>query len=156
VNVYLVHHGEAVGPDIDPARPLSDRGRQACERLARAAAARETKPAVVWHSGKLRAKQSAEIFWRECNALAAFSATRDLQPDDQALWMRDRLRHESADIMLIGHFPHLPRLHALLLGVVDLAISFPLHGIVALSTRDDGESWMEEWRMESERQERRG
>ena len=87
MHLYLVHHGDAVGPEIDPRRPLSERGREAIERLAVAAAARGARPAVVWHSGKLRARQTAEIFWRACNALAEFSAMRDLQPEDPAEWM---------------------------------------------------------------------
>src|SRR5579871_2777664 len=115
MHLFLVHHGDAVGPDVDPQRPLSARGRQAVERLAAAAAAHGAKPAVVWHSGKLRAKQTAEAFWRACNPFAEFSATRDLQPGDPPEWMRDRLRGESRDILIAGHYPHLPRLLNLLL-----------------------------------------
>ena len=80
MNLYLVHHGEAVGPEVDPRRPLSAAGREAVVKLAAAAAARGARPEIVWHSGKLRARQTAEEFWRACNALATFSATRDLQP----------------------------------------------------------------------------
>ena len=117
------------------------------EFIAAKAAARGARPAVVWHSGKLRAKQTAEAFWRACNALADFSATKDLQPDDSPVWMRDRLRAEPRDIMIAGHFPHLPRLHALLLGRPDFEHDFPLHGIVALVTDDEGQRWAEEWRI---------
>src|SRR5262245_44245105 len=131
MRLFLVHHGEAVGPDVDPRRPLSPTGLAAVERLAAAAARRGVKPAIVWHSGKLRAKQTAEAFWRACYALAEFSATRDLQPDDPPAWMRDRLRAEPRDVLIAGHFPHLPRLLALLLGRDD-APAFPQHGIVAL------------------------
>ena len=113
------------------------------ERLASKAAEAGVHPSVVWHSGKLRAKQTAEIFWRVCNALAEFSATRDLQPDDPPSWMRDRLRYEPRDLLLAGHFPHLPGLLRLL--DADAAV-FPLHGIVALETTDEGESWKELWR----------
>jgi phosphohistidine phosphatase len=144
--LYLVHHGDAVGPDVDPRRPLSPRGHAEVERVAAAAASRGARPAVVWHSGKLRAKQTAELFWRACNPLAEFSATRDLQPDDRPQWIQDRLRAESRDIMIAGHFPYLPRLLALLTkGVED----FPPHGAVALATDDDGEAWAEVWRIEN-------
>src|SRR5437879_7080911 len=115
VRLFLVHHGDAVGPEVDPRRPLSLEGREAVERLAAEAAALGARPEVVWHSGKLRAKQTAEAFWRACNALAEFSATRDLQPDDPAQWIRDRLRGETRDILIAGHFTHLPRLLALLI-----------------------------------------
>ena len=145
MRLFLVHHGDAVGPDVDPRRPLSASGREAAERVAASAAARGAKPAVVWHSGKLRAKQTAEIFWRACNALAEFAATRDLQPDDSPGFMRDRLRSEPRDVMVVGHFPHLPRLLAALLGPESAA--FPPHGVVALETEDEGGSWKESWRV---------
>jgi phosphohistidine phosphatase len=147
LRVFLVHHGEAVGPDVDARRPLSEGGRRAVETLAAEAAARGAKPAVVWHSGKLRARQTAEAFWRACNALASFSATRDLQPDDPPQWMRDRLRAEHRDVLIAGHYPHLPRLLAALVGVDESSVAFPPHGVVALETRDDGLTWTEVWRI---------
>jgi phosphohistidine phosphatase len=150
VFIFLVHHGDAVGPDVDPRRPLSAHGRESVVRLAEEAAARGAKPAVVWHSGKLRARQTAEEFWRACNALAELSATRDLQPDDQPSWMRDRLRGEARDVMLVGHYPHLPALLVLLTrGSAATPPSFPQHGIVALETGNEGETWKEVWRIES-------
>jgi phosphohistidine phosphatase len=147
MRLYLVHHGEAVGPEVDARRPLSPFGRSAVERLAADAALKGAKPAVVWHSGKLRAKQTAEAFWRSCNALAEFSAARNLQPDDQPQWMADELRGETRDILIAGHFPHLPRLLALLLKEDDAAVNFPPHGVVALVTEDDGVTWKEMWRL---------
>jgi phosphohistidine phosphatase len=147
VRLFLVHHGDAVGPEVDPQRPLSERGRQAVERLASDAAARGVKPAVIWHSGKLRAKQTAEAFWRACNPFAEFSATRDLQPGDPPEWMHNRVRGESRDIMIAGHYPHLPGLLAALVGSSQR--SFPQHGVVALVSEDEGATWTEEWRLEN-------
>jgi phosphohistidine phosphatase len=143
MRLFLIHHGEAVGPDVDPRRPLSPNGREAAQRVAAEAAARGAKPAVVWHSGKLRARQTAEIFRQACDSGVELSATKDLQPDDPAGWMRDRLRGETRDVAITGHFPHLPRLLALL----DTgAAPFPPHGIVALETDDEGTTWKERWR----------
>jgi phosphohistidine phosphatase len=149
MNLYLIHHGEAVGPEIDPRRPLSDSGAAAVERIAAQAAAQGARPEAVWHSGKLRAKQTAEAFWRACNALAEFSATKDLQPDDPPQWIRDRLRGEARDVAIAGHFPHLPRLLALLVTGGEAGGSFPPHGVVALRSEDDGETWRELWRIGS-------
>ena len=145
--LYLVHHGDAVGPDVDPRRPLSAEGHAEVERLAALAAARGAKPEVVWHSGKLRTKQTAEAFWRACNALAEFAVTRDLQPDDPPQWMRDRLRGETRDVLLAGHFPYLPRLLALLVTGGEAGVDFPLNGVVALETVDAGDTWREVWRL---------
>ena len=147
--LLLVHHGDAVGPEVDARRPLSAEGSAGVERVAAQAAARGAKPDVVWHSGKLRAKQTAEAVWRTCNALAELSATRDLQPDDPPQWIRDRLRGETKDIMLAGHFPHLPRLLALLVTGGEAGVDFPLNGVVALVTQDEGETWRELWRLKS-------
>ena len=149
MHLFLVHHGDAVGPDVDPRRPLSASGRATVDRLAAEAAARGARPAVVWHSGKLRAKQTAEAFWRACNALAEFSATKDLQPDDPPQWIGDRLRGESRDVLLAGHFHHLPRLLSRLVSGGEAGADFPLHGVVALVSDDDGETWRELWRLEA-------
>jgi len=149
VRLYLVHHGDAVGPEVDPQRPLSAVGRASVDFLASKAAARGIQPAVVWHSGKLRSKQTAEAFLRACNPLAEFSATRDLQPGDPPGWIRDRLLGEARDILLVGHFPHLPRLLALLLGKPEASSpEFPEHGMVVLTETADGKTWVEEWRIE--------
>jgi phosphohistidine phosphatase len=126
--------------------------------LAQKAAERGVKPAVIWHSGKLRAKQTAEAFWHRCNPLSTFAAARGLQPTDPPSWIVETLTAKSlapsgkrsetsADIMLIGHFPHMPRLLALLVaGNPEAApADFPMHGIVALEELNG--KWIENWRM---------
>ena len=143
MRLLIVHHGDAVGPEVDPRRPLSPWGREAVERLAAEAARRGAKPLVIWHSGKLRAKETAEAFWRACNPFAEFSATRDLQPDDPPQWIRDRLRGESRDLLIAGHYPHLPGLVRLLVNT-----TLPQNGVVALRSDDEGETFSEEWRLD--------
>ena len=144
--LLLVHHGDAVGPDVDPTRPLSLVGRAATDRLASTVAARGIKPDAIWHSGKLRARQTAEFFWRACNPLASFTAERGLLPDDPPQWIRDRLTGEQRSILIVGHMPYLPRLLAALTGSNTDTFSFPLHGCVALEVA--GDRWNEIWRLE--------
>jgi len=145
--LYLVHHGDAVGPDVNPMRPLSPRGRVEVDMLAHEAAARGMKPGVIWHSGKMRARQTAEAYWRCCNPLATFSATRGLQPTDPTNWIVDAMAGETRDIMLAGHFPHLPRLLGRLVsGDPDAAPGeFPLNGVIALEEATG--RWVERWRL---------
>jgi phosphohistidine phosphatase len=150
LKLFLVHHGEAVGPEVDTRRPLSIRGEINARTVASEAAVRGAKPAIVWHSGKLRARQTAEAFWRACNALAEFSAAPDLQPSDPPFRLRDRLIGQTGDILIAGHFPHLPRLLTLLLSAAEEPLMhFPEHGIVALESTDQGQTWKELWRVES-------
>ena len=147
MHLYLIHHGVAVGPDEDARRPLSSVGLAGAARVAAKAAALGAKPDVVWHSGKLRAKQTGQEFWRACNALAEFAVSRDLQPDDPPQWMRDRLRGEARSVAIAGHFPYLPRLLSLLVTGGDAGVDFPINGVVALVTDDEGETWRELWRI---------
>lgn len=145
--LYLVHHGDAVGPGVDSMRPLSDRGRADVARLAAAAVRQGAKPDIVWHSTKLRSRQTAELFWQACNPLAAFAATRGLLPDDPPVWMRDRLAGETRSILLVGHMPQLPGLLNALRGEEHRPVSgFPLNGCVALEA--EGDRWKEIWRLE--------
>ncbi len=146
--IVLVHHGDAIGPEVEPTRPLSGPGRAASARLAAAAAARGVRPDVVWHSGKLRARQTAELFWHACNPLAAFSAARGLQPTDPPGRMREQLEEDSRSIVLVGHMPHLVRLLRVLCGELPDSVTtdFPMHGCVALECQ--GETWKELWRLE--------
>jgi phosphohistidine phosphatase len=149
VLVVLVHHGDAVGPDVDPERPLSPMGRTQVETLAAATAARGVEPAVIWHSGKLRARQTAERFWRACNPLADVAAVRGLRPSDPVEWIRSVLLGEQRDVMLVGHVPNLPRLmRALLAGDEEAPIAFPAHGVVAIEMGADGTA-VERWRLEA-------
>lgn len=144
--LYLVHHGDAVAPEVDPERPLSERGRATAEALAAEAARRGVKPAVIWHSGKLRARQTAEPFRRLCNPLAEFAAVPGLQPTDPPTIIGDRLSGETRDVMLVGHLPHLARLVALLVtGDAEAGADFPAHGLVALEATGTG--WREVWRI---------
>ena len=141
--LFLLHHAEAVEAAVDPQRPLSPAGREHAERLASRARAQGVKPAAIWHSGKLRARQTAEPFWRLCNPLADFSAARGLQPGDPPEWIKETLELDSRDLLVAGHMPHLDRLLELLRGSAG-GQRFPLHGLVALERI--AERWVEVWR----------
>jgi phosphohistidine phosphatase len=145
--VYLVHHAPALGPKEDSRQPLSPVGRAIADDLARAAAARGVRPHTIWHSGKLRARQTAEAFWRTCNPLASFTAVRNVQPGDPPEWIRDQLLAEAAPLLLVGHMPHLARLLRLMLGGPSDATTpeFPPHGMVCLERSDS--NWVERWRL---------
>jgi len=106
------------------------------------------RPEAIWHSGKLRARQTAEAFWRACNPLATFTAERGLQPADPPEWIRDRFFGETREVMAVGHLPNLPRVLRLLVGEDPdtSSLSFPLHGVVALDGNEG--KWKEAWRLE--------
>ena len=147
--IHLVHHGEAVPPNIDAQRPLTDAGRAAVEQLAREAAGRGVAPVEIWHSGKLRARQTGEAFRLACNPIAAFTMVRGLQPADPSEIHADRLTGETREVLLVGHMPHIGRLLRRLLGRVGEDVEFPPHGVVALEPEAGGDPtrWREAWRL---------
>ena len=144
--LFLLHHADAVDAVLDPQRPLTEIGRLHASEIALRARDRGAQPDVVWHSGKLRARQTAEPAWRACNPLADFSAARGLQPDDPPEWIKDAVAGDTRHIMLVGHMPHMARLYRLLVSPADRPADFPLHGLVALDQR--GGKWVEVWREE--------
>jgi phosphohistidine phosphatase len=142
--LLLVHHAEAEAPQVDAMRPLTARGRAQAELVAREAAARGVTPEVVWHSGKLRGRQTAEACWRTCNPFASCVAVRGLLPGDPPEWLRDTVAGDPREIIVVGHMPHLPALLNLLTRASGDG-AFPLHGAVALEA--DGARWIERWRI---------
>ena len=147
--IYVIHHGEAADPSVDAQRALTVSGRAAVERLAREAAGRGVAPVEIWHSGKLRARQTGEAFRLACNPLAAFTMVRGLQPADPSDILADRLAGETRDLLLVGHMPHIARLLRRLLGRVGEDMEFPPDGMVALEPDLGGDPlrWREAWRL---------
>ncbi|MDP1568462.1 MAG: histidine phosphatase family protein [Vicinamibacterales bacterium] len=139
--LFLVHHADALPPDVDHLRPLSSAGMAHAERVAAELKARGARPSMVWHSGKLRARQTAEACWRALNPLATFVAVRGLRPEDDPAVFLDTLTGEEGDVLAAGHMPNLPRLLHRLTGRSD----FPQHGAVALERTNDG--FAERWRV---------
>lgn len=139
--LILVHHADAVTGVVDATRPLSELGHQQAASVSSRVATRGVKPVAVWHSGKLRARETAEIYWHAVNPGAIFTAQRGLQPDDDPENLADVLGAEPEDLMLVSHYPLLPGLLRELTGADG---AFPQHGAVALE-RVDGK-WIERWR----------
>ena len=74
--LYLVHHADAVPADVDSTRPLSARGRSQAADVARRVAARKARPKAIWHSGKLRARETAEIYLTAVNPFSHLHRAR--------------------------------------------------------------------------------
>jgi phosphohistidine phosphatase SixA len=64
MRAYLVQHGEAHPEEVSPERELTPRGRSDVERVATLLANGGVRVAKVYHSGKTRARQTAELFAR--------------------------------------------------------------------------------------------
>jgi phosphohistidine phosphatase len=136
--VYLVRHGEAVSKDEDPARPLTQAGWLAVERIAGWAAAVDIRPDEILHSGKLRAEQTAEILADYLMPAKGWTVRRGLGPDDDVRPLADSLAATDRTLMVVGHLPFLGRLVSqLVFGDADRpVVQFEAAGLLGLQFRD--------------------
>ncbi len=143
MTLLLIHHAEATSPYEDPQRPLTEAGHQHALRLAELVKLRGLVPAKIWHSGKLRGRQTGHAFLQGCAPFASFTMVKGVSPDDAPETAVIAIQRESSDLAIVGHWPHLPALLRLL---APASAPMPQHGAVALTTDDEGVTWRELWR----------
>ena len=139
MRLYLIQHGLAKAREDDPDRPLTDLGFAETERVAKWIVRHtDARPARILHSGKLRAQETADVFTEMIKPAEGDEPSDGLAPDDDpGVWVR-RLASEKADLMLVGHLPHLSRLTTrLLAGDEDRdLVAFRNSGVVALDRNE--------------------
>jgi len=136
---YLVRHGEAKTGAEDQARPLSDRGREEVQRVARHLATLGLEVAEIRHSGKLRAQQTAEILAEHISPRRGIRETEGLAPNDDPERTLTELEAAREPLMLVGHLPHLSRLaSALLVGDPERDILWLETGAIVCLAKAEG------------------
>ena len=115
MNFYLVRHGDALPETSDSRRPLSRLGQEQVEQVARVAASRKVQVSAIFHSGILRAEQSAEIMARHLAPDLGVRPITGLAPQDDPAIAKAELEAFSSSVMLVGHLPHIDRLAGLLI-----------------------------------------
>lgn len=115
MRLYLVQHGDALAKDVDPERGLSPHGREDMGRLAARLAAAEVRVPRILHSGKTRARQSAEILAEQIGMAGGLELGEGLSPLDAAALWAGRAASAADDMMLVGHQPFMGRLAGRLL-----------------------------------------
>ena len=110
-----MRHGQAVTPSGNPSRPLSVEGEKQVKSVAQFL--KDKNPIVIgeiWHSTKLRAKQTAEIFSIELNSAVPLKQISGIEPDDDASTMVEDLAKRNHPVLIVGHMPYLGLLTSLL------------------------------------------
>ena len=82
MKLYLAQHGDSLPEEINSERPLSERGREDVQRVAQFVGAYGMRVKRVYHSGKLRARQTAELFATEVASEEAVEAVAGINPND--------------------------------------------------------------------------
>ena len=146
MHLYLVQHAEALPKEEDPQRPLSNQGRADIRKVAAFLGIRGIHVSRILHSGKLRARQTAEALAELLHPSGDISPTDGLAPLDEPTVWAERLTELDENLMLVGHLPHLDKLAALLVtGNADQpVVMFKPGGVVCLE-RDDEDRWSLRW-----------
>jgi len=144
--LFLVQHGKSLPKDKDPNKGLSETGIHETERMAQVAKGYGVHVSGIAHSGKTRARQTADIFGSVLNPEGGLQEISGLNPLDDVTAMADAL-DSTEDQMLVGHLPFMERLTAYLTtGSMERPVfKFQNSGIVCLDNAPDTEFWVIKW-----------
>ena len=151
MRLYLIRHGEAAPEEVDPNRPLTPKGRRQAERVASFLRPLGISVSAVWHSGKLRAAQTAEILASGVNSTSGVLERKGLGPMDPVDPVREAVEKADGDLMVVGHLPLLEKLaSSLVLGSEDrdLATFLEVSAVCLEGGRDPG--WRIAWMVSPE------
>ncbi|MBI4611979.1 MAG: phosphohistidine phosphatase SixA [Planctomycetes bacterium] len=146
MRLYLVQHGEAHPEEIDRERRLTPKGEEEVRKVARFLAPRGLTVKAIWHSGKTRARQTAEILAEAVTAARGVEARRGLDPKDSVRPVAEEIHAAGEDILIAGHLPFLARLASVLVagGEETPVVTFRYGCVVALERGEDGR-WSVVW-----------
>jgi len=135
LDIYLIQHAESVSEKEDPQRPVSEEGKATMEKVGSLAARLGINPDIIYHSGKLRAKQTAEILAQHLRLSDKVRERPGLAPLDQVPPTADWLEKEAASgtrsLAIVGHLPFLDKLASLLVaGNEDIGVVAFQHGAI--------------------------
>ncbi len=144
--LYLVQHAHSLGKDQDPEKGISPEGTATTRRIAEVASAYGIRVTRIMHSGKKRARQTAELFADTLSPTEGVEAMDGINPLDDVASLAPSL-DPSRNQMLVGHLPFMERLTAYLVtGDADCSVfQFQNAGIVCLDRSDDPRGWVIKW-----------
>ena len=144
--LYLVQHGRSHPKDVDPDQGLTEDGRAEVQRIADVARGYGVKVRMILHSGKTRARQTADIMGAALAPADGVKAKSGLKPLDDVTALAG-LVDAAADVMLVGHLPFMQRLTAwLITGSIEPPVfQFQNGGIVCLKENPDAGGWVIAW-----------
>jgi phosphohistidine phosphatase len=131
--LYLVQHGLSLPKEEDPQKGLSKEGREQTERIAEVARGYQVRVSAIFHSGKARAQQTAEIIEGYLAPPEGLRLREGLKPLDDAATLAAELEL-NRDWMLVSHLPLMERLTSCLIigNPTPTVLKFQNSGIVCI------------------------
>ena len=151
MKLYLVQHGDSLPEEVNPERPLSERGRRDVARLADFLGQRSIRVRQIYHSGKTRACETAELLAAQVAPGTAVAAMSGINPNDPVEPIAERIKGWHDDTLLAGHMPFMGRLAALLLaGKSESMVAAFQPGTVVCLERTVTGVWAVNWMLRPE------
>ena len=146
MKLYLIQHGEATPEEVNPSRPLTSKGSQDVKKIASFLAQAGLGLISIRHSGKLRARQTAEIIAASLGPGCQVQQAENLSPNDPVRNLIEEIGKMNTDLMVVGHLPFLGKLaSALLTGSKSKnPVAFRQGGVVCLQRNED-QTWQVAW-----------
>ncbi|OGG00499.1 MAG: phosphohistidine phosphatase SixA [Candidatus Glassbacteria bacterium RIFCSPLOWO2_12_FULL_58_11] len=116
MKVYLVRHGKALPPELDRSQPLSEEGRTEISHVARTLQNMNLSLGCIFHSGKLRAEETAVLIGDALQPAEGVRAVGGLKPNDEPAEALELISAAESDLMLVSHLPLLDRILSALVG----------------------------------------
>ena len=145
MRVYLMQHGKPIPKEENPERPLSVAGKQDVKKMCDVLRRSGSKIDECVHSGKTRARETAEILVSGLNPKIEVKKISGLSPLDEVHEAVQYIKNSKRDVMIVGHLPHLAKLSSILVSGSESnpVVKFQQGGIVCLE-REEGD-WVIAW-----------
>ncbi len=145
--LFLVRHGEAKSKEINPDRHLTDNGKKEVEKTAEFMKSFNLQVHAVWHSGKTRAEETAQLLGEAFTIEDGIIAREGLTPNSPTPPIRDEIIQLNKNLMIVGHLPFMGKLASLLLSEQESPniINFEECGILCLERGENNNQWFIHW-----------
>lgn len=146
MRIYLMQHGKPVSKEEDPDRPLSDQGKKDVERIASFLQKCRLNIDNIFHSGKTRARQTAEIMSSRLIPRVKPQKKDGLSPLDDVKEIANQIEKMEKELLVAGHLPHLAKLTSLLIaGDESIPVVGFQQGSVVCLERGEERNWAVAW-----------
>ena len=146
MKLYLMRHGEALSSQQDPERGLSENGKEMITRLAQQLVNENIHFKHIFHSGKKRTRETAEIVAAATSPDITPQKIDDITPNSDPVMVIDEIESWDEDTLLVSHLPFIPNLINMLTSqnILTSSISFEPGTIIALEQNSTG-IWKITW-----------
>ena len=114
MSIYIVQHGKSLSKEVDPKRRLSEEGKSEVKRISEVAKGYHINVSEIKHSGKQRARETAEIFGEALNPTNGVGEISGINPMDDIAPFAEQVNSQH-NIMYVGHLPFMERLVSFLI-----------------------------------------